>query len=87
VKGERTFPQEYEGLYDPEGSHSSVDRYYDEPQRVRRLELDSSPIVHRSDFTGLCGLRMVINQEAPNHGHFGTGRNGRATCLSAIFPP
>jgi hypothetical protein len=36
-------------------------------------------------FTGFVGLRVVIRKA--NKGHFGTGQNGCATRVSAIFSP
>jgi hypothetical protein len=49
-------------------------------------ELDPSPIVYTSDFTGFVGLRVVI-RKAPTNSHFGTGRKGCATRAPAIFAP
>jgi hypothetical protein len=48
-------------------------------------ELDPSSIIPTSDFTGFVGLRVVIRKA--NKGHFGTGQNGCATRVSAIFSP
>jgi AraC-like DNA-binding protein len=51
-----------------------------------RQELNESPIVHTSGFTGFAGLRVVI-RKGLNNGHFGTGQKGRPPRLSAVFPP